>query len=218
MKSGSELFGTYQPTGSRFEAIAVGWKYLLLLALTVPAIVVGQWWFSLGAMAVTVAVLLWAKVGARRAVTLGVSMVVVCVLIVAVQALAGQVVTGVVVVENLVLALYATRLLTLTTPIPELVDGIAIACRPLKVFRVDPDRIALAVAVMVRSLPHLLGAFDEVRDAATARGIRRNPVAYVAPVVVRAVAYAHATGDALAARGLGEDDLGMSVADTTMAP
>jgi biotin transport system permease protein len=70
---------------------------------------------------------------------------------------------------------------------------------------------------MVRSLPHLLGAFDEVRDAATARGIRRSPVAYVAPVVVRAVAYAHATGDALAARGLGEDDVA-TPADTTMAP
>jgi biotin transport system permease protein len=145
-------------------------------------------------------------------------MIVVCALIIAVQALAGQVLAGVIVVENLVLALYATRLLTLTTPIPELVDGIAVACRPLRVFRVDPDRIALAVAVMVRSLPHLLGAFGEVRDAATARGIRRNPVAYVAPVVVRAVAYAHATGDALAARGLGEDDREMSASDTTMAP
>lgn len=218
MKAGNELFGTYQPAGSRFESLPVGWKYVLLLVLTVPAIVVGQWWFSLASIAVTVAVLLWAKVGTRRAVALGPSMVVVCILIVAVQALAGHVVVGVVVVANLVLALYATRLLTCTTPIPELVDGIAIACRPLRVLRVDPDRIALAVAVMVRSLPHLLGAFDEVRDAATARGIRRNPAAYVAPVVVRAVAYAHATGDALAARGLGEDDLGMSVPDTTMAP
>ena len=218
MKAGNELFGTYQPAGSRFEALAVGWKYVLLLALTVPAIVVGQWWFSLASIAVTIAVLLWAKVGVRRAVALGVSMVVVCVLIVVVQALAGQVLSGEVVVENLVLALYATRLLTLTTPIPELVDGIAIACRPLRVVRVDPDRIALAVAVMVRSLPPLLGAFDEVRDAAAARGIRRNPVAYVAPVVVRAVAYAHATGDALAARGLGEDDLGTPGAATTMAP
>jgi biotin transport system permease protein len=69
---------------------------------------------------------------------------------------------------------------------------------------VDPDSIGLAVAVMMRSLPHLIGAFQEVRDAADARGIGRNPVTYIAPVVVRTVAYAHATGDALAARGLGE--------------
>lgn len=217
MKAGNELFGTYQPAGSRLEALSVGWKYVLLLALTIPAIAVGRWWFSLASIVVTIVILVAARVGVRRAAGLSVGMVVVCALVVAVQALAGHVVTGVVVVENLVLALYATRVLTLTTPIPELVDGIAIACRPLRFFRVDPERIALAVAVMVRSLPHLLGAFDEVREAATARGIRRNPVAYVAPVVVRAVAYAHATGDALAARGLGEDDLAMST-DTTMAP
>lgn len=218
MKARNELFGTYQPTGTRFERLAVGWKYVLLLALTVPAIVIGQWWFSMASIAVTVAILVGARVGVRRAVGQSVGMLVVCALIVAVQALSGQVLAGVVVVLNLVLALYATRLLTLTTPIPELVDGIAAVCRPLRVLRVDPDRVALAVAVMVRSLPHLMGSFDEVRDAATARGIPRNPVAYVAPVVVRAVAYAHATGDALAARGLGEDDLGVSVADTTMAP
>jgi biotin transport system permease protein len=217
MKAGNELFGTYQPAGSRLEALSVGWKYVLLLALTIPAIAVGRWWFSLASIVVTIVILVAARVGVRRAAGLSIGMVVVCALVVAVQALAGHVVTGVVVVENLVLALYATRVLTLTTPIPELVDGIAIACRPLRFFRVDPERIALAVAVMVRSLPHLLGAFDEVREAATARGIRRNPVAYVAPVVVRAVAYAHATGDALAARGLGEDDLAMST-DTTMAP
>ena len=217
MKAGNELFGTYQPAGSRLEALSVGWKYVLLLALTIPAIAVGRWWFSLASIVVTIVILVAARVGVRRAAGLSIGMVVVCALVVAVQALAGHVVTGVVVLENLVLALYATRVLTLTTPIPELVDGIAIACRPLRFFRVDPERIALAVAVMVRSLPHLLGAFDEVREAATARGIRRNPVAYVAPVVVRAVAYAHATGDALAARGLGEDDLAMST-DTTMAP
>jgi biotin transport system permease protein len=217
MKAGNELFGTYQPAGSRLEALPVGWKYVLLLALTIPAIAVGRWWFSCASIVVTIVILVAARVGIRRAAGLSIGMVVVCALIVVVQALAGQVVTGVVVVENLVLALYATRVLTLTTPIPELVDGIAIACRPLRFFHVDPERIALAVAVMVRSLPHLLGAFDEVRDAATARGIRRSPVAYVAPVVVRAVAYAHATGDALAARGLGEDDVA-TPADTTMAP
>ena len=218
MKAANELFGTYQPAGSTFEALAVGWKYVLLLVLTIPAIAVGRWWFSLVSIAVTVTILIWARVGVRRAVGLSMGMIVVCALIVVVQALAGTAMAGVIVVANLVLALYATRLLTLTTPIPELVDAIAIVCRPLRVVRVDPDRVALAVAVMVRSLPHLLGAFDEVRDAATARGRRRNPVAYVAPVVVRAVAYAHATGEALAARGLGEDDQAPQRAATTMAP
>jgi biotin transport system permease protein len=182
----------------------VGVKYALVLALSLPAIIVGTWWFSLAAVAATVAVLVLARVGVRRALRLGLGMYVLCGLIVAVHGLSGAIVTGVVVVLNLVLALYATRILTLTTPIPDLVDGIVAACGPLRRFGVDPDSIGLAVAVMMRSLPHVIGAFEEVRDAADARGIRRNPVAYIAPVVVRTVAYAHATGDALAARGLGE--------------
>lgn len=206
MKASDELFGTYKPTSGRFEQLSVGWKYLLLLGLTIPAIAVGRWWFSLASIVVTVAILIWAKVGVRRAVGLSFGTIVILALIVVVQVLAGAAIAGVIVAENLVLALYATRLLTLTTPIPGLVDGIAMACRPLKIFGINPDRIALAVAVMVRSLPHLLGVFDEVRDAMTARGIRRGATAFVAPVVVRTVAYAHATGDSLAARGLGEDD------------
>jgi biotin transport system permease protein len=204
MRAADQIFGTYRPTGSPLEKATVGAKYALVLALSVPAVVVGRWWFSLAAVAAGVAVLVLARVGVRRALRLGLGMYVLCGLIVAVHALSGAVVTGVVVVLNLVLALYATRILTLTTPIPDLVDGIVAACGPLRRFGVDPDSIGLAVAVMMRSLPQVIGAFQDVRDAADARGIGRNPVAYVAPVVVRTVAYAHATGDALAARGLGE--------------
>lgn len=204
MRAKDAVFGTYRPTGGPLETVSVGLKYAIVLALSVPAIIVGRWWFSLAVVVVTALVLLWARVGWRRALSLGFGMAVMAVLVIGVHALSGAWVTGAVVMLNLVLALYATRVLTLTTPVPDLVDGIVAACRPLRVLGVDPDRIALAVAVMMRSLPHLLGSFDEVRDAATARGLRRNPVTYVTPVVVRTVGYAHATGDALAARGLGE--------------
>ena len=61
---------------------------------------------------------------------------------------------------------------------------------------------------MVRSVPMLLDSFDQVRQAARARGQERNLMLLVAPVVVRAVGFAHATGAALAARGLGESDDG----------
>ncbi len=57
---------------------------------------------------------------------------------------------------------------------------------------------------MVRSVPFIAGAFTDVRDAARARGIERNPFVLVTPVIIQTVAYARATGDALAARGLGE--------------
>ena len=50
----------------------------------------------------------------------------------------------------------------------------------------------------------LAGSFAEVGDAARARGLERSVRARTIPVVLSAVAYARRTGDALAARGLGD--------------
>ncbi len=111
-----------------------------------------------------------------------------------------------VVTGNLTLCVLAARLLTLTTPGPRLLDGLVSAARPLRVFGVDPERFGLLVALMMRSLPYLLGSVQDVGDAARARGLERNLRARVMPVVVGAVAYAQQTGQALEARGLLDDD------------
>jgi biotin transport system permease protein len=50
----------------------------------------------------------------------------------------------------------------------------------------------------------LVGTTLESRDAARARGLDRDPRALVIPAAVRMVGHARATGDALAARGLGD--------------
>jgi biotin transport system permease protein len=89
--------------------------------------------------------------------------------------------------------------------VPVLLDAVVAAARPLRWVGLSPERFGLAVSVMLRSVPYLAGAFGDVRDAARARGLERNPMAHLTPVVVRAVGYAQATGDALAARGLGDD-------------
>jgi biotin transport system permease protein len=57
---------------------------------------------------------------------------------------------------------------------------------------------------MLRSIPFIIGAFDDVRDAARARGLERNLRARTLPVMISTVAYARQTGEALTARGLGE--------------
>ena len=94
----------------------------------------------------------------------------------------------------------------ITTPMPVLIDALVTATRPLARFGASPERFGLAVAVLVRSIPYVIASFGEVRDAARARGLDRNPLASVTPVVIQAVAYARTTGDALMARGLGDED------------
>lgn len=110
------------------------------------------------------------------------------------------------VVAAIVATVLASNILTSTTPVDELLDGLAVLVRPLERFGADPERFSLTVALMLRSIPFVIGAFGDVRDAARARGLERNLLARSLPVVIATVAYARATGEALAARGLGEPD------------
>lgn len=111
--------------------------------------------------------------------------------------------TGLEVALDLVTVVLAALVVTATTPVSALLDAAARAARPLARW-VDPERVALALALTVRSLPALLESARETRDAARARGLERDPRALVVPAAVRAVGRARATGEALAARGLGD--------------
>nr|WP_239546789.1 energy-coupling factor transporter transmembrane protein EcfT [Kocuria palustris] len=103
---------------------------------------------------------------------------------------------------TVVTALLATRVLLETTPLPELLDGLVRLLSPLRLMGADPERIGLAIQVMLRSIPFLTGVLDDLRDAAAARGTRLGPVGLAAPLVISAVAHGQRTGEALAARGL----------------
>ncbi|MDN3480447.1 energy-coupling factor transporter transmembrane protein EcfT [Arthrobacter sp. APC 3897] len=108
------------------------------------------------------------------------------------------------VVGNIVVCVAAARLLTLTTALQDLLDGLVALAGPFRFLGADPERFGLTLALMLRSIPFLLGSAQDVRHSAMARGLERNPRALTVPVVIRAVAYAQQTGDALAARGIGE--------------
>ncbi|WP_115789742.1 energy-coupling factor transporter transmembrane component T family protein [Arthrobacter silvisoli] len=110
------------------------------------------------------------------------------------------------IVLNVLVCVVAASVLTATTPVQDLLDGVAGLARPFRRFGADPERFALTIAVMLRSIPFIAGTFADVRDSARARGLERNPRALVLPVFISTVAYARQTGDALAARGLGDAD------------
>src|SRR5690606_33833687 len=98
----------------------------------------------------------------------------------------------------------AGTLLTATTPADRLVDLLVRGTRPFARLGLDPEAFALAVSLMLRSIPALGEVFAESRAAARAGGVEREPRAILVPTAVRTVARAHAVGEALAARGLAE--------------
>ncbi len=110
------------------------------------------------------------------------------------------------IVLNVLVCIVAASILTATTPVQRLLDGVASLARPFQRFGADPERFALTIAIMLRSIPFIAGAYSDVRDSARARGLERNPRALILPVFITTVAFARQTGDALAARGLGEHE------------
>lgn len=110
--------------------------------------------------------------------------------------------TSVSVVGTLLLTVALAALLTLTTPMSELLDVIERALRPLRAVRVDPVRTALVLALAIRAVPVVAGLAAQVRDAQRARGLNGSIRAYAVPLVVRSLQHADALGEALVARGL----------------
>lgn len=206
MADSDRLFGVHIPTGSRFEALPVAAKYVILLALTLPAFIVQRWWLTAACLVLAGGLLAIARVGVRRGWGISRGMGLLMIVLAGYQALIGAWLPGLVLAFNLLLAVWASRLVTMTAPVPDLIDALVRAAGPLRHVGISPDRLGLAAAIMLRSIPVIAGSFAATRQAAQARGITRHLGAQVTQVVVRAVGYAQATGAAMAARGIGDDD------------
>ena len=109
------------------------------------------------------------------------------------------------VVGDLLALILLSTTLTVTTPVDEVMDAVARGLRPLRRVGVDPEAVALAFSLMLRAIPSTILLAEESRDAALARGLERSPRARLIPFVIRVVARARDTGDALHARGIGDD-------------
>lgn len=102
-------------------------------------------------------------------------------------------------------ALGVATLFTLTTRVDDLVTAVERGLGPLRRFGVDPGRLGLLVGLTIQSIGTLSGIAGQVRDAARARGAGRSVTAFAVPFLVRTLRHADALGEALAARGWGDD-------------
>ncbi|WP_240471089.1 energy-coupling factor transporter transmembrane component T family protein [Leucobacter chironomi] len=112
---------------------------------------------------------------------------------------------GAEVVGDLFAMILAASAVTASTAVDDMLDTITWALGPLRRFGAKPERVALAFSLVIRAIPTILGVARETQAAARARGLERDPRARLMPLVLRTVAHAQLTGEALAARGVGED-------------
>ncbi|MFC4602914.1 energy-coupling factor transporter transmembrane component T family protein [Rhodococcus kronopolitis] len=102
----------------------------------------------------------------------------------------------------LLLSVAAAALVTLTTRVLDMLDAVQSLLAPLRRFGVNPDRVALVLAMTLRCVPLLAGLVSDVTEARKARGLGFSLRALAVPVMIGALRTADAMGEALAARGV----------------
>lgn len=197
------LFQGYVPGTSLVHRAPLGLKLAFVLAVGASTFLLDDWRQAAVVLAVVVGVLVAARLGLRRTAASVRPLGPLLIVLAAFQWWSHDLAYAARVVIGILASFSAAGVVTATTPVERILDTAVTAARPLRRW-LDPEAVGLTIAIMLRSIPWITGSFADVRDAARARGLERNPRALLLPVVLHTVAYARATGDALVARGLGD--------------
>ena len=197
-----DLLGTYVPGSSVLHRCPLWLKATLILGISVGVMALRTWPVSLGVLALTAVLSAACGLGLRRWASSLRPLWFLVLLLGTYHLLTAGPARAADILLSLLGVVALTRLLLTTTELPRLIDGLVLLCSPLRAAGVDPERVGLAVSLMIRSVPWLFGVLTTLRDAAAARTVRPRPVQLITPAAIATVDYAHRTGEALAARGL----------------
>ncbi|MEV7473041.1 energy-coupling factor transporter transmembrane protein EcfT [Pseudarthrobacter oxydans] len=204
MRGHGFLLANYVPGHSLIHRAPLALKFLLVFGCGLASFIVVDWRVSLAVLAGLCGLFLLTGAGLKKLWAAIRPLAAVLVVIGVFQWWMLGAPTAARIVLNILVCVVAASLLTATTPVQRLLDGVVRAAGPFKRFGADPERFALTIAIMLRSIPYIAGTFADVRDSGRARGLERNPRALILPVFITSVAFARQTGEALAARGLGD--------------
>lgn len=201
--SGVLLVGMHQPGDTVLHRLPVGPKMAALAAFSLTVVLVRSAPWSGAFLAIALAVALLGRVRVATLVRAARSVLLVAVVVAVLQWWLYTLPKAVETFVDLITLSLAAVVLTATTAVNAILDAIVRWLGPLRRLGANPERVALTFSLAVQALPGTLALALETRDAARARGLR-HPRAYLTPFVIRVVARAHETGDALQARGLGD--------------
>ena len=202
MNIANQLFGTYQPLNTPVHRAPLWAKGVFILLLGIYLAATSHWGFGLAALALVLALGALAKIPWRTWVQSLASLSWVLAILLVYYLVSGKIESGADVLLTLLTMIAASKVLLWSTPLPVLIDGFIWLCTPLKWVGVSPERVGLALTLMVRSIPVIMDSWQLIQAAVAARGIKVSQFRLFIPLVIATVAYAHETGDALAARGL----------------
>jgi biotin transport system permease protein len=194
--------GTYLPGSSVIHRLPAGAKLAVLALAGVTSVLVDQAWqvgVGLAAVAVLYAV---ARLPARALLQQARPVLWLLLLVGAFHVAVDGWERAAVVMGVVVVLVLLAGLVTLTTRTTALLDTLVRTLRPLRRAHLDPERVALLLALSIRSVPVVMAIAEEVRDAQRARGLTASPRAYAVPLILRSLRHADELGEALVARGV----------------
>lgn len=109
------------------------------------------------------------------------------------------VVAAVTALRFLALILLAS-LVTLTTRSSDMIEALERGLARLTWLGIDPAKVSLAIALVLRFVPVIQAVFADVREAQAARGRERSLFALAVPVIVRTLKMADEIAEAIDAR------------------
>nr|WP_175581186.1 energy-coupling factor transporter transmembrane component T [Thalassospira sp. HF15] len=107
---------------------------------------------------------------------------------------------GLLVVTRIAAIVMFASLVTLTTKTSDLLASLERAMQPLRPIGVNPEKVSLAISMVLRFIPVISTVASEIRDAQRARGLDRSVVAMVVPLIIRTLKMADDVADAIDAR------------------
>lgn len=198
------LLGLHQPGTTWLHRLPAGAKMLGLLLASVVVVALPGPWSGTGALVVALGLVVWSGTGLRVLVRTLRGLLLVVVLVAAYSAWQQGWPRAVELTTDLAALVLLATVLTATTAVDEVLDTVTRALGPLRRVGIDPERVGLAFALVLRAVPTTLDLARQTGDAARARGLERDPRARLVPLVIRSVAHARATGEALDARGIAD--------------
>ena len=191
--------GVYIPGHTWLHRMGAALKFVLLVAFIIAVTALPtQPWHSLAALGFVLVLYVWARIPARVAWRQLVPLLPVLLFLGVFMVWQNGVQSALTLLIGLLATIAAANLLTLTTPVEELLAALDRALAP---FGRTGELVSLTIALTIRLIPLTLATANEVLEARKARGVGFSFTAFGIPLVIRSVRRAKMMGEALMARG-----------------
>lgn len=195
------MISLYLARRTWLHALPAGVKLLALACLSVALYPVGN---ALWLVPVVLAVMAaYASLGPGGFGRLGIvkPLVPMFVLIVGLQWWTQSLNAALVLLQRMLILIWLANLVTLTTRMESMMAAVMPLLWPLRWLKMDPARVAFAVALLVRFVPVLMAVMLNLLEAWKARGGGRQVWRLAIPMMINAIRMSDHVSEALAARG-----------------